>query len=172
MNERMHACVCVWQGTWVPGKGSIMTMTDAPKSWWWNYWRRTLSNWFKQVCSVSSAAIIPLQHPCPLLGSTDDPSTDHSLTQSSICLDISGTSTLSFSAVTIRAGIRIWGRVTGSRSIQREETSPLHDSQGTHTGLLVPALRLPPLLTVPPPPPLPKTTHGAAVWSWLCFPRL
>lgn len=36
------------------------------------------------------------------------PRWDHTLTQLSICLDISGVSTKSFSAVTMRVGIRIW----------------------------------------------------------------
>lgn len=60
------------------------------------------------------------------------PEQDRSLTQSSICLDISGTSTGSFSAVTIKAGIRICGRVTGSGSNHRRKEStllvPLHHS--------------------------------------------
>lgn len=51
----------------------------------------------------------------PLPGCTHDPGQGCSLTQSSMCLVISGTSTESFSAVTMRAGIRIWWG-TGHRS--------------------------------------------------------
>lgn len=53
------------------------------------------------------------------------PGQHHFLTQSSICLVISGRSTLSFSATTIRAGIRIWGEVTGSRCSRRRKKCPL-----------------------------------------------
>lgn len=47
------------------------------------------------------------------------------LTQSSMCLDISGTSTRSFSAVTIRAGIKIWGEMTGGGDSQKRGKCPL-----------------------------------------------
>lgn len=74
--------------------------------------------------SLSSAAIVPRGSRALPWEAPTALARRRSLTQSSMCLDISGTSTPSFSAVTIKAGIRIWEGATGSRYSRRGKKCP------------------------------------------------